>query len=68
MVFASSAATTMIGEFGAKTIIFTGVAGGLREGQQIGDIVVGEVRGQRCNMYPAWGTAHRLPTCCLLRV
>uniref|UniRef100_A0A7S4C034 adenosylhomocysteine nucleosidase n=1 Tax=Chrysotila carterae TaxID=13221 RepID=A0A7S4C034_CHRCT len=42
MVFAGSAATTMIGEFGACAIIFTGVAGGLREGQQIGDVVVGQ--------------------------
>ena len=43
MVFASAAATTMIGEFGAKAIVFTGVAGGLRAGQKIGDIVIGEV-------------------------
>ena len=40
-VFAGSAATTMINEFGATKIVFTGVAGGLLEGQKIGDIVVG---------------------------
>ena len=42
MVFAASAATTMIGEFGASALLFTGVAGGLRPGQKIGDIVIGE--------------------------
>jgi len=41
MVFAGSAVTTMINEFGATHVIFTGVAGGLLEGQRIGDIVVG---------------------------
>ena len=41
MVFAGSAATTMINEFGAKAIIFTGVAGGLKAGQKVGDLVIG---------------------------
>ena len=41
MVFAGSAATTMINQFNATAIVFTGVAGGLKEGQQIGDLVVG---------------------------
>jgi adenosylhomocysteine nucleosidase len=41
MVFAGSAATTMINEFNASKIVFTGVAGGLKEDQKVGDIVVG---------------------------
>jgi 5'-methylthioadenosine/S-adenosylhomocysteine nucleosidase len=41
MVFAGSAATTMINEFGATKLIFTGVAGGLKADQKVGDIVVG---------------------------
>jgi len=41
MVFASSAATTMICEFGASRIVFTGVAGGLKTTQKVGDLVVG---------------------------
>ena len=41
-VFAGSAVTTMINQFHATKVIFTGVAGGLKEGQCIGDIVVGK--------------------------
>lgn len=41
MVFAGSAATTMINQFGATAIIFTGVAGGLKEDQKVGDLIVG---------------------------
>jgi len=40
MVFASSVATTMIDVYGATHVIFTGVGGGLKEGQSIGDIVI----------------------------
>jgi len=42
MVFAASAATTMINEFGATRLVFTGVAGGLKEDQKVGEIVLGE--------------------------
>lgn len=42
MVFAASAATTLINDFNATVIVFTGVAGGLLEGQAIGDVVIGE--------------------------
>jgi len=42
MVFAGSAATTMINEFGAAAIVFSGVAGGLKEDQSVGDLIVGE--------------------------
>jgi len=41
MVFAASAVTTMIAEFNATMVIFTGVAGGLKPGQEIGDLVLG---------------------------
>ena len=41
MVFAGSAATTMINQFDVGAVVFTGVAGGLKEGQSIGDLVVG---------------------------
>jgi len=41
MVFAGSAATTMINEFDAVAIVFTGVAGGLLVDQSIGDIYAG---------------------------
>lgn len=40
-VFAASAATTMINEFGVSALVFTGVAGGLKEGQQVGDLILG---------------------------
>jgi len=42
-VFAASAVTIMISEFGATAVVFTGVAGGLKAGQQIGDLVLGAV-------------------------
>jgi len=45
MVFAASAVTTMIAEFNATMVIFTGVAGGLKPGQEIGDLVLGAVCG-----------------------
>ena len=41
-VFAGSAATTMINEFGVSAIVFTGVAGGLKEGQKVGELILGE--------------------------
>lgn len=41
-VFAGSAATTMINEFKVSKIVFTGVAGGLKEGQKVGDLVIGK--------------------------
>lgn len=34
MVFAASAVTTLINQFNAKVIIFTGVGGGMKPGQQ----------------------------------
>jgi len=40
MNYASSVATIMIQIYGATTVIFTGVAGGLKEDQKIGDIIV----------------------------
>jgi len=40
MVYAGSVATVMIEVYGATSIIFTGVAGGIKEGLKIGDIVV----------------------------
>ena len=42
MVFAASAVTAMINEFGATKVVFTGVAGGLKDGQSVGDLIVGE--------------------------
>ena len=42
MVFAGSAVTTMINEFGATAVVFTGVAGGLKKEQEVGELVVGE--------------------------
>jgi len=42
MVFCSSVTTTMVQHFKVRCILFTGVAGGLKEGQQIGDLVIGE--------------------------
>lgn len=60
MVFAASAVTTLVTKFNAKVVIFTGVAGGMKPGQQIGDIVVGkdvvnyemDVRGWRSPFEP----------------
>ena len=40
-VAAATTATILIERFGAEKIIFTGVAGGVGEGVQIGDVVVG---------------------------
>ena len=42
MVFAASVATTLINDFKVQAIVFTGVAGGLKPGQKIGDIVLGK--------------------------
>ncbi len=41
-VAAASTATTLIEAFGVKRIIFTGVAGGLGAGVQVGDVVVAQ--------------------------
>ena len=41
-VFAGSAATTMINEFKVSAIVFTGVAGGLKQGQKVGDLLIGK--------------------------
>lgn len=41
MVFASAAVTLMINEFKATRVVFTGVAGGLKAGQSIGDLIIG---------------------------
>lgn len=41
MTFCASVATTMCNHFNVRCILFTGVAGGLQEGQQIGDLVLG---------------------------
>jgi len=40
VVYAGSVATIMVETYGATSIIFTGVAGGLKEGGKIGDIIV----------------------------
>jgi len=40
VIYASSVATTMIQTYNATAIIFTGVAGGIKEGVKIGDIIV----------------------------
>lgn len=40
-VAAATTATALIERFGAKRIVFTGVAGGLGEGVQVGDVVLG---------------------------
>ena len=40
-VFAGSAATTMIEKYEVSRIVFTGVAGGLLDGQCVGDLIVG---------------------------
>jgi len=40
-VFAATTATTMIVKFKCAAVVFTGVAGGLKEGQKVGDIVLG---------------------------
>ena len=40
MVAASSVTTTLVNVFNVSMVIFTGVAGGLKEGQTVGDIVV----------------------------
>jgi len=39
-VAAATTATTLIEAFGAKRIVFTGVAGGVGDGVQVGDVVV----------------------------
>ena len=39
-VAAATTATALIEKFGARRIVFTGVAGGLGEGVQVGDVVV----------------------------
>jgi adenosylhomocysteine nucleosidase len=40
-VAAATTATALIERYGAKRIVFTGVAGGLGEGVQVGDVVLG---------------------------
>mmetsp|Transcript_69662 Transcript_69662/g.140183 ORF Transcript_69662/g.140183 Transcript_69662/m.140183 type:complete len:254 (-) Transcript_69662:252-1013(-) len=40
-VFAATTATVLVSQFKVDCILFTGVAGGLKEGQKIGDIVLG---------------------------
>jgi len=40
VIYASSVATTMIEEYNAHTLIFTGVAGGIKVGSKVGDIIV----------------------------
>jgi adenosylhomocysteine nucleosidase len=40
-VFAATTATVLVTQFKVDVIVFTGVAGGLKEGQKIGDIVLG---------------------------
>uniref|UniRef100_A0A7S4I429 adenosylhomocysteine nucleosidase n=1 Tax=Prymnesium polylepis TaxID=72548 RepID=A0A7S4I429_9EUKA len=41
MVFAGSVATTMIEVYKVEAMLFTGVAGGLKPGQAVGDLVLG---------------------------
>jgi len=41
MVFAGSVATTMIEVYKVQAMLFTGVAGGLKAGQAVGDLVLG---------------------------
>lgn len=41
LVFASSCCTTMINDFKVSAIVFTGVAGGLKDDQKVGDLIVG---------------------------
>ena len=41
-VAAATTATVLIERFGAKRIVFTGVAGGVGEGVQVGDVVVAQ--------------------------
>lgn len=41
MVFASSVATTMIEVYKVSHLLFTGVAGGLKPDQKVGDLVLG---------------------------
>ena len=67
-IFASSAVTTMINHFKVETVIFTGVAGGLKEGQRIGDIIVGEHTGI-AGFSLVFRKAHRsrCTWCCVLR-
>ena len=40
-VFASSTATIMLTKYNVEAIVFTGVAGGLKLGQKVGDIIIG---------------------------
>ena len=40
MVAAGSVTTTLVNVFNVSMVIFTGVAGGLKEGQAVGDIIV----------------------------
>lgn len=39
-VFAATTATVLVAKFGCSALVFTGVAGGLLEGQRVGDVVL----------------------------